>query len=72
MDTRLIAMRRNETLTRKGGITRVECAEGALWVTGEGLADDLILMANEGRDVSGMRRLCIQALRDAKLRVVEG
>lgn len=68
---RLIEMKRNETLTRKVGMTCVECAEGVLWVTGEGIDDDLILMAGECRDLSGLRHVCVQALRDAKLRVFE-
>lgn len=71
MEERLIAMKRNETLTRKSGMARVECRAGALWVTGEGIAEDLILMEGESRDVSGLRHVCVQALRDAKLRVFE-
>ena len=69
MDARLIAMRRNETLTRKGGISRVECARGTVWITTHESAEDIILRPGTARDFSGMTGLCLQALSDAEVSI---
>lgn len=67
MESRLIAMRRNETLTRKRGISRIECARGKVWITTHESAEDIILEPGTVRDFSGMRGLCLQALSDAEV-----
>lgn len=71
METPLIAMRRNETLTRKGGISRVECARGTVWITTHESAEDIILRSGTARDLSGTKGLCLQALSDAEVCIAE-
>ena len=69
METPLIAMRRNAPMTRKGGISRVECARGTVWITTHESAEDIILRPGTARDFSGMTGLCLQALSDAEVSI---
>lgn len=52
-------------LSAANGEVRVRCAEGIVWLTREGDAEDYILRAGEERRIAGRGRIVAQAMNGA-------
>ena len=56
------------TLKFEGNETRsVYCLNGALWVTREGLIEDIVVKAGETREIGGRGRIVISAFENSRL-----
>ena len=54
-----------------GRVVEVRCVAGAVWITQEGNADDMVLSAGERLDIHGDGKLIVQALADAVIRIAQ-
>ena len=63
----LTRMDRNEVLSLREGTRNIACVKGTVWVTAKNCQRDTFLREGDILQIEGMKRICVQAIRDAEI-----